>query len=278
MKKLLLFCSLLLLTACGPNEADFKSTVAPTARNDIAFTADVAEDPTETVVADEEPVEKSTEELVDETTEEPTGRADDTSTEEPIEKQVAELPEQINLDVPFYPQAPDADWGMPWQEACEEASLILAYYYATNQSLSKAEFKDHIWGLVEWQNKNFGDYIHSSTSQNAEMLKGYFEYDNFEIIENPTIEDMKRELAAGHPIVAPFAGRLLENPFFTAPGPYYHVFVIKGYDGKNFIVNDVGTRRGENFMYSYENILSSLHDYDVDKDINDGDKRIIILK
>lgn len=237
MKKLLLICSLFLLTACGPKEEDFKSTVEPTPKADIV-------------------------------------------TDQPdAEKVAVKLPDQINLDVPFYPQAPDADWGLPWQEACEEASLTLAYYFVKGEPLSKATFKENILGLVRWQEKNNnGDYIHSNAEQNAEMLKEYFKYDNFEVVENPTLEGMKRALASGYPIVAHFSGRSLNNPFFTAPGPYYHVLVIKGYDGENFIVNDVGTRRGENFLYSYENILSSLHDYDVNKDINDGLKKIIILK
>jgi len=257
MKKLIIILlSFLFLTACSPNEADFKSNVEPTARDEIAFAADNAEEPSAESGLEEEAV------------------SPDYAETEPS----AELPDQINLDVTFYSQAPDADWGMPWQEACEEASLILAYYYVTDQPLSKEKFKEEVWGLVDWQNENFGGYIHTSTAQNVEILKEYFGYEDFEIVDDPTVEDMKKALAAGHPIVAPFAGRLMENPFFTAPGPYYHVLVIKGYDGKNFITNDVGTRRGHNFIYSYENILSSLHDYDSEKDIKEGPKNIIILK
>ena len=154
----------------------------------------------------------------------------------------------------------------------------MAYYYATDQPLSKEKFKEEVLGMVNWQNENFGGYIHTSTEQNAQILRDYFGYENFEILDNPTIEDMKKALAEGHSIVAPFAGRMLNNPFFTTPGPYYHVIVIKGYDGKNFITNDVGTRRGHNFIYSYENTMSSLHDYSPDKDIKEGDKRVIIMK
>lgn len=264
MKKLItILLSLLFLTACSPNEADFKSNVIPTSRDEIAFAADVVEDPVEDQM--EDPVSENNDEPITDPSSEPSASG-------------GELPEQINLDVTFYSQAPDADWGMPWQEACEEASLILAYYYATDQPLTKEKFKEEVWGLVDWQNENFGGYIHTSTAQNTEILKGYFGYEDFEIVDDPTIEDMKKALAAGHPIVAPFAGRMMINPFFTAPGPYYHVIVIKGYDGKNFITNDVGTRRGHNFIYSYENTMSSLHDYDDEKDIEEGDKRMIILK
>ena len=37
-------------------------------------------------------------------------------------KEAAEEPlfAEVNYDVPFYPQAPDGDWGEPWKETCEE--------------------------------------------------------------------------------------------------------------------------------------------------------------
>lgn len=217
-------------------------------------------------------------EVVEEAVIDPVMKIVEESESEPASIPEPTLPLKINLDVPFYPQAPDADWGMPWQEACEEASLVLAYYYLKDLPLSKVKFKEEIRGLVAWQNEKYGDYIHTEVSKMAEMLKGHFGYENFEVLENPSIEDMKKALAAGHPIVAPFAGRLLANPFFSGQGPYYHVIVIKGYDGENFITNDVGTRRGQDFIYSYKNLMDSMHDYSPDKDIKEGEKRVIIMK
>ena len=126
MKKLLIL-SLLILTACSPNEAGFKSDV-PTL---------------------EERVVHQSEDNV-------------------------EMPTEINLNVPFFSQAPDADWGEPWQEACEEAASILAYYYATDQPLTKEKFKEEVLGLVEWQKEHFGDYKHSEIEQTVEMIRGYF--------------------------------------------------------------------------------------------------------
>jgi len=187
------------------------------------------------------------------------------------------LPESINLDVPFYPQAPDADWGMPWQEACEEASLTLAYYYFSDEALSKEQFKKDVEGLVDWQNEHFGDYEHSTVDQTAEMLEGYFGFTNYRILESPSIGDMKAELAKGNIIVAPFAGRMLGNPFYSGEGPYYHMMVIKGYDSTNFITNDVGTKRGLNFIYSYQTIMNSLHDYH-EADIKNAAQKVIVLE
>jgi len=37
---------------------------------------------------------------------------------------------EINLPVPFTPQAPHANWAMPYKEACEEASALMAIRYS----------------------------------------------------------------------------------------------------------------------------------------------------
>ena len=222
MKKILILVAFLLLAACTPDESQFKSNV-PVSRP--SFEDRVTEAP-------------QTEESV-----------------YPV------LFDSINLAVPFYPQAPDADWGMPWQEACEEASITLAYHYFSDRALTKEQFKKDVLGLVDWQKEHFGDYIHSTVDQTVQMLEGYFGFTDYRILENPSIEDMKRELSKGHVIVAPFAGRMLGNPFYSGEGPYYHMMVIKGYDQTNFITNDVGTKRGEDFIYSYQIIMNALHDY-----------------
>ena len=183
---------------------------------------------------------------------------------------------EINLDVPFFSQAPDADWGMPWQEACEEAAVLLAYYYATDQSPTKEQFKADVQKLVDWQIENYGQYEHTNIDQTAEMLEQVFKFSSFQIIENPSINDLKQELAQGHTIVAPFAGRQLGNPFYSGEGPLYHMMVIKGYDEENFITNDVGTKRGENFIYPYQTIMSAMHEWH-DDNINLGTKKVIVL-
>ena len=50
-----------------------------------------------------------------------------------------ELPEAVSLEVPFTAQAPDGDWSMPYQEACEEAVIIMAKAYLDGEDLSEAE-------------------------------------------------------------------------------------------------------------------------------------------
>ena len=189
----------------------------------------------------------------------------------------------VNLSVPFYSQAPYGDWGMPYQEACEEASLLLAWYYVNGEWPSIDEFEADELAMVDWEVSYFGQYEHTTIEQTAEMASEYLGWDSWEILENPTVEDLKREIWEGNPIVAPFAGRYLGNPYFTGLGPVYHMLVIKGYDDQEFITNDVGTRHGENFTYSYNTLINALHDWDDsaaydDEGILNGAKKVLVLK
>ena len=193
-----------------------------------------------------------------------------------VKTPVEALPKEINFNVPFFPQAPNADWSLPWQEACEEAAVTLAYHYASDKPVTKEQFENELLGLVDWQNEYFGDYKHTNIAQTAEMLKGYFGFSDYTILDNPSVEDLKKELAQGYIIVAPFAGRQLKNPFYKGEGPLYHMMVLRGYDEKNFITNDVGTKRGEDFIYPYERIMGAMHEWH-DADINLGAKRVIVL-
>lgn len=243
MKKLLLVFIILILTSCAPNEADFRSNI-PYSGSSCGPNSGPNCCPNCDI------------QLFD---------------------QRLEPQQEINWNVPFFPQAPDADWSLPWQEACEEAASILAYYYASGKTLTKDQFKQEIQNLVEWQNKNFGDYKHTDITETAKMIRGYFKFTDLKVVESPTIDQMKQSLSKGQIIIAPFAGRQLKNPFYSGEGPLYHMMVIKGYDQKHFITNDVGTKRGRNFIYPYQTIMSAMHEWH-NKDINLGAKKIIVFK
>lgn len=52
----------------------------------------------------------------------------------PKTTQTKPIPTSINLpNTPFYSQAPDGNRNEPYQNACEEASILLAYYYVTQK-------------------------------------------------------------------------------------------------------------------------------------------------
>jgi len=199
--------------------------------------------------------------------------------EEKIDSLEWELPSEVNLDVTFFPQAPDWNWELPWKEACEESSIIQALHFVQDKQLDKETFKTEILWLVEKQEDIFWQYIDTDMKQTAELLEEYYDYSDYKIIDNPSIEDIKNELAQWNPIIAPFAWKKLWNSFFTNGGPRYHVLVIVWYNEEFFLTNDVWTSRGENFAYSYDTIMNSLHDFvpQSEWDITSWAKRILVL-
>jgi hypothetical protein len=70
-------------------------------------------------------------------------------------------------------------------------------------------------------------------------------------------------LVLGQLLIVPTNGQLLHNPNYTAPGPERHNLVIRGYDSvtKEFITNDPGTRKGEDYRYPENVLFKALSDY-----------------
>lgn len=173
------------------------------------------------------------------------------------------LPTELNLDMPFYTQAPFANWDYPWQEACEEASILLVANKYFNHNWTAAQFNDEILKMVDWQNRRFGDYWHTTMEQTAVMLDEILGLESV-MHKDPSLEDIKRILARGHFIIMPLDGKALKNPYFKNGGPVYHVVPVKGYTKDNGIItHDVGTRRGEDYVYSWAIIDEAFHDYAV---------------
>ena len=172
------------------------------------------------------------------------------------------IPNKILLDVDFAMQAPFSDWSAPYDEACEEASMIMAYYYFAKKELTKDLMNEEILKLVDWEEKQ-GYKIDLTAEDTVDILNNYFNLNAW--LENEVTADrIKYELSLGHLVIPPTAGRELDNDYFRQPGPIYHMFVIKGYDSKDFIVNDVGIGKGEGFRYSYEDLIDAVHDWDYD--------------
>lgn len=184
-------------------------------------------------------------------------------------------PETLNIEIPFFSQAPQGNWDYPWQEACEEASILLVANAYKAMNLNTDSFNSELLEIVDWEKDYFGAYEHSTVAQTMEMIDKIYGLET-KVHENPTFGDIQEIIADGHLIVAPFAGKLLGNPYFRNGGPNYHMLVIKGYDANKMqiVTHDVGTRHGANYVYSWSVIENALHDWH-DTDIELGAKKII---
>lgn len=190
----------------------------------------------------------------------------------------AVIPASFNLHIPFTPQAPHANWDLPFQETCEEASVFMARAFIMGDSravIDKDEASDALLDLVRWQKDRFGYYEDTTAAETALMAAEYYGL-RYRILENPTVLDIKKEISAGHPVVVPAHGKSLFNPYFRNGGPVYHMLLIKGYTPTHFITNDPGTRRGADFTYPYNVLMNATHDLNKGK-VLEGARRVIVV-
>lgn len=168
-----------------------------------------------------------------------------------------------NLSVPFTSQAPFGNWRAPYQDFCEEASIVMAAHFARGLGITPNIADAEMQIIKKYEELVFGRYKDTSIEETAMVLKNLFGIKNIATKEVFSTADIKKELNLGNIVIAPAAGRLLRNPYFTPPGPLYHMLVIRGYDDtKNvFITNDPGTRRGSGHLYSQNTLFSALHDW-----------------
>lgn len=166
----------------------------------------------------------------------------------------------VNLDVPFFPQAPVWNRSLPRKEACEETSLVLVAYYLQGKSLTLEGVQAEVLDLVAREERLFGSAVDTSLAQTAQLYEQK-RWWTTTIVENPTVTELKHYLDQWVPIVAPFAGQQLGNSYFTQWGPRYHMMVLRGYDDTYFFTNEVGSIRGNNFPYTYGTIMEALHDF-----------------
>ncbi len=204
-----------------------------------------------------------------------------TQPQEPVPVEEPEtVPSSLNLAVPFTSQAPHGNWDEPYQEACEEASLYMVQQYYVGQpegNIDADRAEADLLNIVAFERELFGYYEDTTAQQTGLLAEAMFGL-TARLIQDPSVDDIKNELALGHPVIVPAAGRLLGNPYFTAPGPLYHMLVIRGYTTDNqFIVNDPGTSRGEAFLYDVDTLFYAMHDWNNGEEITQGAKTVLIL-
>lgn len=190
---------------------------------------------------------------------------------------ITQLPVTANLNVPFTSQAPSGNWDLPFKEACEEASILMVDKFYKGQSfVSPDKTEDEIKKIVDFEEQKFGFHLDTDAKQTAKILKDYFGYTNVRVVYDITVDDIKKELAEGKPVIVPAAGRMLGNPYYRQPGPLYHMLVVKGYTQTKFITNDPGTRRGQDFTYSFDKFYNAIHDWN-NGNVDQGRKAMIVI-
>ncbi len=186
------------------------------------------------------------------------------------------LPQSFYLDIPFVCQAPLGNWNPPFDHACEEAAILMVHYYFQQESIEPDVAAKEISEIIDFEMENYGFHKDTSAEQTAQLIRDYFGY-KARVYYDASLEDIKKELIEGNPVIVPTAGRMLENPYFTPPGPLVHMLVIKGYTSEDFIVNDPGTRKGADYTYSYSILEEAIHDWS-EGDVENGSSAMIVIQ
>lgn len=180
------------------------------------------------------------------------------------------------LSVPFTPQAPEANWDQPWQDACEEATIVMINSFYHNEPLFTAKAKKDILQILDVKQRLFGYSLDENVSKITTIINNYLPWEAT-IVRNPTIAQLKQEIDEGRPVLIPSHGQSLFNPHFKNGGPDYHTLVLSGYDdtSQEFITQEPGTIYGENYRYTYDVLMESIHDFTTRGDTINGDRVVI---
>src|SRR3989338_3936204 len=136
----------------------------------------------------------------------------------------------------------------------------MASRFFSGRGLTVHEMDKEIQKLVAWEKNRFGYYEDTTAAEVAVVAREYFKLKAV-VDNNVTVANIKKHIAQNHLVLVPAAGRVLPNPYFRRPGPLYHMLVIRGYTKDKFITNDPGTKRGEDYLYSYGVMMDAIHDW-----------------
>jgi hypothetical protein len=188
-----------------------------------------------------------------------------------------------DIEVPFIVQAPPNQWkDARYQDACEEATSLMAVSWGRHQSLTPQIANDIIAQISSFQQEKYGEFRDTSAKDTLErIINGYFHYMKAIYIKDASLDDIIQTVYQGKLVIAPMNGRALNNPYFTQPGPERHMVLIRGFDPitKEFITNDPGIGKGEKYRYPQNILYSAIRDYSTGYHIpiTKTEKNIIVI-
>lgn len=179
----------------------------------------------------------------------------------PVPTSRTAIPGQLNLYVLFIPQAPFQVWDAIHEDTCEEATMLMARAFVDNvKTMTRQEMDTRLLQVVAYENKTLHKFEDTSSAETAQIMTDLLGL-KVQVVAVKNIDDIKRQIAAGHVVLLPMSGKALNNPHYRGGGPLYHMLLAKGYTTDRIIVNDPGTKNGANYTYSNDTIMNALADW-----------------
>lgn len=182
---------------------------------------------------------------------------------------------KVSLNVPYFSQAPDGQWIAPWDEACEEASItMIDAYYQGRSRIDKNTGKQAILDMVKWEDAILKTNTDTDAAQTLKLIQSKASFTG-SIKRNPLIEDIKKEITEGRPVL--FMHNMYKLYEERDLRDSYHVSVITGYDDATgeFIVNDPARPKNR---YKYAVLMNALHDFNPKTGEADAAPTVIFTK
>tara|TARA_B100001964_G_scaffold196595_1_gene221221 strand:- start:292 stop:1296 length:1005 start_codon:yes stop_codon:yes gene_type:complete len=163
------------------------------------------------------------------------------------------------IPVPFTPQAPEKNWEQPWQDACEEASVVMVDAFYQDKALNTQEAKRRILEIFAIKEQYFGVSLDESIETLSSLINLFLPWES-QVVYSPTLNEIISELSKNRPVIVPVHGADLHNPHFLSSTVQYHMIVLSGYDPttKEFITQEPGTQHGLDYRYSYATIVNAI--------------------
>lgn len=156
--------------------------------------------------------------------------------------------------------------------------MAMSWIRGTDITPEKA--RQEILAVSDYELTNYGVFLDTSAQDTVERIfKGYYKYQNAEVVYDISAENIKNELRKGNLVITPMNGQELHNPYYTQPGPLRHMLVIIGFDpdSKEFITNDPGTRQGKQYRYPEDIFFKAISDYLTGDDLPLPPKRKVMI-
>ena len=97
---------------------------------------------------------------------------------EPIAENKSDLilPARALMNVPFTPQAPFGKWDPPWNEACEEASVLMAmdWVRGTTVASNPDTASDEIKHIIAFESAAFGYHNDTAIKETAKIIQRFY--------------------------------------------------------------------------------------------------------
>lgn len=171
------------------------------------------------------------------------------------------LPPSVFIHVPYTVQAPLGNWDTAHEDYCEAAATLMYGAYLTGdhrEVIPPAEADQRMAKIVAWERATWPGVLNLPLSDVGQVGAHFF--NATPLFDDPTLPDIERALAAGHPVIIPLMthgapGGQKINPYYGTLN-VYHVLLITGYGPGYLVTNDAGIGAGENWRYSWR-VLSA---------------------